>query len=45
MAWTVEQKHHGMVRRILTGAGLSQAVNLAFLGLEDLEAFAYPVDH
>lgn len=43
--WTVEQRRHRAVRRILTGAGLSQAVNLAFLGLEDLEAFAYPSDH
>ena len=43
--WTVEQKRHRTVRRILTGAGLSQAVNLAFLGAGDLEAFAYPADH
>jgi phenylalanyl-tRNA synthetase beta chain len=43
--WTVEQRRHRAVRRILTGAGLSQAVNLAFLGLEDLDAFAYPADH
>ncbi len=34
--WTVEQKRHRMVRRILTGAGFSQAVNLAFLGRGDL---------
>ena len=43
--WTVQQRRHRMVRRILTGAGFSQAVNLAFLGLGDLEAFAYPLDH
>jgi phenylalanyl-tRNA synthetase beta chain len=43
--WTVEQRRHRAVRRILTGAGVSQAVNLAFLGLEDLDAFAYPADH
>jgi phenylalanyl-tRNA synthetase beta chain len=43
--WTVEQRRHRVVRRILTGAGLTQAVNLAFLGLEDLDAFAYPTDH
>ncbi len=34
-----------MVRRILTGAGFSQAVNLALSRTGDLEAFAYPVDH
>jgi phenylalanyl-tRNA synthetase beta chain len=43
--WTVEQKRHRVVRRILTGAGFSQAVNLAFLGSGDLDAFAYPADH
>ena len=43
--WTIEQKRHRTVRRVLTGAGLSQAVNLAFLGAGDLEAFAYPADH
>ena len=43
--WTIQQRRHRMVRRILTGAGFSQAVNLAFLGLGDLEAFAYPLDH
>ena len=43
--WTIEQRRHGMVRRILTGVGLSQAVNLAFLGAGDLEAFAYPASH
>lgn len=43
--WTVEQKRHRVVRRVLTGAGLSQAVNLSFLGAGDLEAFAYPADH
>jgi phenylalanyl-tRNA synthetase beta chain len=43
--WTVEQKRHRLVRRMLTGAGLSQAVNLAFLGAGDLDAFAYPVGH
>ncbi len=43
--WTVEQKRHRLTRRILTGAGLSQAVNLAFLGAGDLEAFAYPAEH
>ena len=43
--WTIEQRRHRTVRRILTGAGLSQAVNLAFLGAGDLDAFAYPPDH
>ena len=43
--WTIQQMRHRMVRRILTGAGFSQAVNLAFLGHGDLEAFAYPLDH
>ena len=43
--WTVEQGRHRLVRRMLTGAGLTQAVNLSFLGSGDLEAFAYPSDH
>ena len=43
--WSLEQKRHRTVRRVLTGAGLSQAVNLAFLGAGDLDAFAYPADH
>ncbi len=43
--WTVEQRRHRLVRQIMTGAGLSQAVNLTFLGAGDLDAFAYPADH
>ncbi|MGQ0847821.1 MAG: phenylalanine--tRNA ligase subunit beta, partial [Actinomycetota bacterium] len=43
--WTVEQRRLRTLRRLLSGAGLSQALNLAFLGRGDLEAFAYPSDH
>ncbi len=42
---TAMQRRARMVREVLTGAGLSQAVNLSFLGLDDLDAFAYPPDH
>jgi phenylalanyl-tRNA synthetase beta chain len=40
-----EQHRHQSLRRVLTGAGLYQAINLSFSGREDLEAFAYPADH
>jgi phenylalanyl-tRNA synthetase beta chain len=43
--WTIEQRRHRRARQILTGAGIAQAVNLAFLGAGDLEAFAYPLNH
>lgn len=40
-----EQHRHRSLRRVLTGAGLYQAINLSFSGTNDLEAFAYPPDH
>jgi phenylalanyl-tRNA synthetase beta chain len=40
-----EQNRHRALRRALTGAGLYQAINLSFSGIEDLEAFAYPPEH
>jgi phenylalanyl-tRNA synthetase beta chain len=40
-----EQRRHRSLRRVLTGAGLYQAINLSFSGTDDLEAFAYPADH
>ncbi|HKZ21048.1 MAG TPA: phenylalanine--tRNA ligase subunit beta [Acidimicrobiia bacterium] len=40
-----EQHRHQSLRRVLTGAGLYQAINLSFSGTEDLAAFAYPADH
>ena len=40
-----EQQRHRSLRRVLTGAGLYQAINLSFSGTDDLEAFAYPADH
>jgi phenylalanyl-tRNA synthetase beta chain len=43
--WTALQRRHRTLRGLLTGAGLSQAVNLAFLGRGDLDAFGYPADH
>jgi phenylalanyl-tRNA synthetase beta chain len=43
--WTREQKRRRLMWSILTGAGLSQAVNLPFLGAEDLAAADYPEDH
>lgn len=43
--WTEEQRRTRLLRGALAGAGLHQAVNLSFLGLEDLDAFAYPSDH
>jgi phenylalanyl-tRNA synthetase beta chain len=43
--WTASQRRHRTLRGLLTGAGLSQAVNLAFLGAGDLDAFGYPADH
>jgi phenylalanyl-tRNA synthetase beta chain len=43
--WTIEQQRHRLLRRLLTGAGLSQAVNLSFLGVGDLDHFAYPDGH
>ncbi|HSL26086.1 MAG TPA: phenylalanine--tRNA ligase subunit beta [Acidimicrobiia bacterium] len=44
-SWTVEQRRHRQLRRLLTGAGLSQAVNLSFQGVGDLDLFAYPAGH
>jgi phenylalanyl-tRNA synthetase beta chain len=43
--WSIEQGRHRRLRRLLTGAGLSQAVNLSFAGLDDLDSFAFPADH
>ncbi|MGH8927610.1 MAG: phenylalanine--tRNA ligase subunit beta, partial [Acidimicrobiia bacterium] len=43
--WRIEQRRHRTLRQLLTGCGISQAVNLAFQGPHDLEAFAYPADH
>ena len=40
-----EQHRHRSLRRVLTGAGLYQAINLSFSGTDDLDAFAYPPDH
>lgn len=40
-----EQQRHRSLRRVLTGAGLYQAINLSFSGTDDLDAFAYPADH
>ncbi|MGH8925738.1 MAG: phenylalanine--tRNA ligase subunit beta [Acidimicrobiia bacterium] len=40
-----EQRRHQVLRRVLTGAGLFQAINLSFSGTEDLDAFGYPQDH
>ncbi|MGH8959272.1 MAG: phenylalanine--tRNA ligase subunit beta [Acidimicrobiia bacterium] len=40
-----EQQRHRSLRRVLTGAGLYQAINLSFSGTEDLDAFAYPENH
>ena len=43
--WTVEQRRVRTIRQTLTGAGLFEALNLSFLGPEDLDSFAYPTDH
>jgi phenylalanyl-tRNA synthetase beta chain len=43
--WTEQAKRQRRLRSILAGAGLSQALNLSFLGAGDLDAFAYPADH
>jgi phenylalanyl-tRNA synthetase beta chain len=43
--WTSEQRRHRRLVEILTGAGLNQALNLSFLGPEDLDSFAYPAGH
>jgi phenylalanyl-tRNA synthetase beta chain len=43
--WTVEQRRLRTIRKTLTGAGLYEALNLSFLGPEDLDSFAYPTDH
>jgi phenylalanyl-tRNA synthetase beta chain len=43
--WTVEQRRLRTIRKTLTGAGLHEALNLSFLGPEDLDSFAYPADH
>lgn len=43
--WSVSQRRHRALRGLLTGAGLSQGVNLAFQGRGDLDAFGYPSDH
>lgn len=42
---THAQRRVRQLRDALCGAGLSQAVNLSFLGAEDLDAFAYPPEH
>lgn len=42
---TVEQRRTRAIRTALAGAGLSQAVNLSFMGEQDLSAMAYPDDH
>jgi phenylalanyl-tRNA synthetase beta chain len=44
-AYRDEQRRHRSLRRVLTGAGLYQAINLSFSGTDDLDAFAYPQDH
>ena len=41
---TVEQERTRALRACLTGAGLSQAVNLSFMAVEDLDAFGFPAD-
>ncbi|HKX73923.1 MAG TPA: phenylalanine--tRNA ligase subunit beta [Acidimicrobiia bacterium] len=43
--WTREQRRRDLIRVTLTGAGLSEALNLSFLGVEDLDSFAYPHEH
>jgi len=43
--WSVEQRRVRLLRSVLAGAGLGQAVNLSFLGAEDLAGFVYPPDH
>lgn len=44
-AYTPEQRRTRLLRQVLAGVGLHQAVNLSFMGGEDLDAFAYPADH
>ena len=43
--WSVSQRRLVDLRRVLLGAGLSQAVNLSFIGPGDLEAMRYPLEH
>ncbi len=43
--WTPEQRRRHLISTTLNGAGLSEALNLSFLGPEDLDSFAYPADH
>ncbi len=42
---SIEQRRERQARESLLGAGLTQAVNLSFMGGDDLDAFAYPADH
>jgi phenylalanyl-tRNA synthetase beta chain len=43
--WTAEQRRLRTIRKTLTGAGLYEALNVSSLGPDDLDSFAYPVDH
>jgi phenylalanyl-tRNA synthetase beta chain len=43
--WSPQQRRRLTIRRALTGAGLHEALNLSFLGPQDLEAMAYPTGH
>ena len=43
--WSPQQRRRRIIRQALMGAGLHEALNLSFLGPEDLDSFAYPPDH
>jgi phenylalanyl-tRNA synthetase beta chain len=42
---TDQQRRTRIVREVLVGAGLNQAVHLSFMSLEDLDHLGLPVDH
>jgi phenylalanyl-tRNA synthetase beta chain len=43
--WSAAQTRRRHLRSALSGAGLSEALTLSFLGKGDLEVMAYPLDH
>lgn len=43
--YTSSQHRERLIRTVLAGVGLSQAVHLSFMRIEDLDALAIPMDH